>query len=232
MEKNGDMICRFGIPLFSIPKTKILVPYPFGTNKKAFAIDVKKIKDYPEDLNQKEEEMSFEDMLKNLELDYQRYERAIRSTLDEKKVFLKRNPDEIFINNYNTKILSILNANMDFQFIFDKYACAAYCVDYINKSNREMSQLLRRSCEEVNNNPEFLPNEVIAKIKSAFLMVLEVSSQEAAWSLLGLSMSETSESEIFILTFPFEERTRLLKHKSKLKQMDKEDTDKFEKKSN
>ena len=35
----------------------------------------------------------------------------------------------------------ILQSNMDIQFILDQYSCASYVVEYINKSNRGMSNL-------------------------------------------------------------------------------------------
>lgn len=92
-----------------------------------------------------------------------------------------------------------------------------------------MSQLLRSICEEVNKNVEYFPKDVMKKISGAFLKGTEVSTQEAAWSLLGLSMSVTTESETFILIFPNHERTRLLKHKEELLKLDGKDTNVFEK---
>ena len=58
-----------------------------------------------------------------------------------------------------------MRSNIDIQYILDDYACAAYCVDYINKSNRGMSQLLKAWSEELFNNPNFLPKEVLKKLE-------------------------------------------------------------------
>lgn len=41
--KNGNEICRFGIPFFPMPETKILNPYPTNTNKKSFENDDTKL---------------------------------------------------------------------------------------------------------------------------------------------------------------------------------------------
>ena len=40
---------------------------------------------------------------------------------------------------------------MDIQFIRDPYACVAYMINYINKSNRGMSEILRDAVTEIND---------------------------------------------------------------------------------
>lgn len=37
----------------------------------------------------------------------------------------------------------MLDSNMDLQYILEEYSCAAYVVEYINKSNRGISNLHR-----------------------------------------------------------------------------------------
>lgn len=76
---------------------------------------------------------------------------SIQSSLKRDTVFLKRGSKEIFINGYNNEILSLHRANMDLQFILDPYACIAYMINYINKSNRGMSELLKDSISEIND---------------------------------------------------------------------------------
>ena len=67
----------------------------------------------------------------------------IRSSLNAATVFLKRNPNELRINNYNAACLSAWRANMDIQFVLDVYACAVhvYIVNYILKAQKGMSEL-------------------------------------------------------------------------------------------
>ena len=79
------------------------------------------------------------------------YIQCIQSSLKRDTVFLKRNSEEIFINAYNNDILNLHRANMDLQFILDPYACIAYMINYINKSNRGMSELLRDAINEIND---------------------------------------------------------------------------------
>ena len=43
-------------------------------------------------------------------------------------MFLKRNPKELRINNYNKSCRLAWRANMDIQYVLDVYACAMYIV--------------------------------------------------------------------------------------------------------
>ena len=58
-------------------------------------------------------------------------------------VVLQREPNEMYINCYNKKLLRAWQANLDVQFCLDPYACIAYMVSYITKDEREMSTVLR-----------------------------------------------------------------------------------------
>jgi len=40
---------------------------------------------------------------------------------------------------------------MDIQFILDAYACCSYTINYINKSNRGVSQLLQEAMTEISH---------------------------------------------------------------------------------
>ena len=62
------------------------------------------------------------------------YRLAIRSTLNAPTIFLKREPNELRIDNYNPACLKAWRANMDIQFVLDVYACAMYVVSYISKA--------------------------------------------------------------------------------------------------
>ena len=76
------------------------------------------------------------------------YRLAIRSTLNSPTVFLKREPNELRINNYNPACFKAWRANMDIQFVLDVYACAMYIVSYISKAQKGMSDPLQQACAE------------------------------------------------------------------------------------
>ena len=79
------------------------------------------------------EDISFEQMLVKLGITEEKYLLAVRSSLNSPTVFLKRQANELRINNYNSACLAAWRANMDIQFVLDVYACAMYIVSYISK---------------------------------------------------------------------------------------------------
>ena len=94
------------------------------------------------------EDITFDQLLINLNVTEQNYYLAIQSSLNSPTIFLRRNPNELRVNNYNSACLKAWRANMDIQFVLDVYACEAYIMPYISKSQKGMSQLLRRACDE------------------------------------------------------------------------------------
>ena len=92
--------------------------------------------------------VSFNQLLANLKVTENNYILAIRSSLVSPTIFLKRQPNELRINNYNPACLTAWRANMDIQFVLDVYACAMYIVSYISKAQKGMSELLRRACDK------------------------------------------------------------------------------------
>ena len=65
------------------------------------------------------EDMTFDQLLINLNSTEQKYIIAIRSSLNSPTIFLKREPNERRVNNYNSACLSAWRANMDIQFVLD-----------------------------------------------------------------------------------------------------------------
>lgn len=82
---------------------------------------------------------------------YENYKLALRSSLKKPQIFLRRKFSDRLLNAYNSDILRLHRANMDIQFILDAYACCSYIINYINKSNRGVSQLLRQAMDEIND---------------------------------------------------------------------------------
>ena len=88
--KYGER-CRFGYPLPVMPKTCILSPLPKDVEnlkeKKAMCVT---IHNYMIDLSKNEKDISFEDMLKELNVSEEDYYLAIRSSLKRPKFFFRR----------------------------------------------------------------------------------------------------------------------------------------------
>lgn len=112
---------------------------------------------------------------------------------------LKRQPSERWINYYNPKILQTWGANMDLQFITDPYFCIMFMTSYLTKSERAMSELLKKVAEE--NRDDDLKCK-LRKVGSAFLNNREVGAQETAYRLLSLPLKRASRKVVFVNTAP------------------------------
>ena len=148
--KKSKAECRFNFPQQPMKSTTIL--HPLGDD--VSETEVRKHKDTWKNISKhlndmKEgEDIAFDQLLINLDVTEQNYYLAIQSSLNSPTIFLRTNPNELRVNNYNSACLKACRANMDIQFVLDVYACAAYIVSYISKSQKGMSQLLRRACDE------------------------------------------------------------------------------------
>ena len=165
------------------------------------------------------EDVSFDELLLKLKVPEENYLLAIRSSINTPTVFLKRNPNELRINNYNPACLSAWRANMDIQYVLDVYACAVYIVNYISKAQKGTSKLLRQACTEAREGNSNIKQQV-RDIGSKFVNNVEISAQEAVYIVLQLPMRKASREVIFINTSPPEDRVELLKPLNDIKDME------------
>ena len=59
------------------------------------------------------------------------------------KVVLKRNIQDIFVNNFNPDWMIAWDENMDIQPILDYFACITYITDYVCKAETKTTQILK-----------------------------------------------------------------------------------------
>ena len=127
-----------------------------------------------------------------------RYVNALRASINGSGyVFLKRNPEDIFINHFNTLIMSIVKCNHDIQYIFDEFSCTNYMTAYVTKIEAGWSLFLKRLEEEIRNLTKIAQLE---RLGSEVDKKREVSIQEAIYRALGLPMSKFSTKVKFIST--------------------------------
>lgn len=150
------------------------------------------------------------------------YLEALRSNINKITIYIKRSLSNIHINPFNETILALHRANMDIQFILDPYACIAYIVDYINKSDRGMSRLLKQASEEANQG-NFSNKKKLRHIANKFSNATEISAQECVYFILGMQMSQSSNEVEFINTSRPEDRDRYTKSDDELKEIQKID---------
>ena len=87
--------------------------------------------------------INFDQILNELNMSYETYILALRSTINKKKIFLKRSLEEIYINSYMSHLLHVWKANHDIQYVLDPYSCVVYICDYLMKNNKGMSKISR-----------------------------------------------------------------------------------------
>ena len=211
-KKKFQKQCRFNFPQPPMRNTQIL--YPLSAVHEIGQMNQYRAtwKEINEQLNAMKEgqDITFEYLLERLEVTEEDYILAIRSSLSRPTMFLKRNADELRINNYNKHCLLAWRANMDIQFILDIYSCAMYVVSYISKAQRGMSELLRKACEEAREGNLSIKQQV-RDIGNKFLNSVKISAQEAVYIVFQLPMQRSSREVVFINTSLPDERVRLLK---------------------
>ena len=123
-------------------------------------------------------------------------------------VFLKRNPKDVFTNNFNPNLMLIHGANHDVQMVVDQYACAQYICGYLTKNEAGMSNLLKN----INDNTENLGQmSLLNKLAAVLDKHREVSIQEATYRMLGFPMTKSSVKVKYISTCHPNFRDGLLK---------------------
>ena len=123
-------------------------------------------------------------------------------------VFLKRNPKDIFTNNFNPNLMLIHGANHDIQMVVDQYACAQYICGYLTKNEDGMSKLLKKINDDAENLSQM---ELLNKLSSVLDKHREVSIQEATYRMLGFPMTKSSLKVKYISTCHPNFRDGLLK---------------------
>ena len=113
---------------------------------------------------------------------------------------------------------------MDLQYITDPYSCIMYITSYMMKSERAMSEILKKVADE--NKGEDI-KEQLRKVGSAFLNNREVSAQKAAFRILSMPLKRVCRKVVFVNTAPKEKRVSIIKPIEVLERMDDDDEDIF-----
>lgn len=227
--QNTKTGCRFDAPFKPIDKTTILMPMTkeekdkLTENQKVLIRNrnrsIKELLDkLPDDIE------TFEDFLKRLKISREDYIEALSAVLTKPKILLKRTPKDNRINPFSPKILSLMRSNMDIQFALDIYACIGYIVDYINKSSRGLSKILREAVEQVKKGNNSV-RQNFKTLGNAFMNATEISAQEGAWVCLSQPLCKSSRKVEHVNTNRIEKRTKLVKSAAVLAKLDKDSTD-------
>ena len=162
---------------------------------------------------ERDNSFSFQEWLLMLDMCKETYIQVLRTSILEATIMLKREPKDIYTNNFNIGISTLWDANMDIQIVFNAFAAASYCTSYMTKNDtatsRAMQAILQQSKE--NNSPTV---ERLRSLGNALINTQELSSQQAAYIALSLPLHSCSRQFQFINTNFAAERTLLLKRKA------------------
>ena len=204
--------CRFGAPWPPLNTTQILHPLDKEQlkDKDTYSKIYTDINKFIQLKYKEKNFLEFNEILDTLNLNYEKYILALRSTINKKKIFLKRNLNEIYINNYMYHLIDVWKANHDIQYVLDPYSCVVYICDYLMKNNKSMSKLLENAAREAKSGNMDLKHSV-RHIGNKFLNCSEMSEQECAYSLLELPMTQSSIKVEFINTSEIHNRVFIAK---------------------
>ena len=115
-------------------------------------------------------------------------------------VILKRQVKDIFTNNYNPELLRVWNGNMDIQITLDQFAIITYIMDYINKSESGLSDVLREGWKACEDKPV---REKLHHLKHLILTHREMGEAEAFYRLIPNLQLKSSNCEVIYLASGF-----------------------------
>lgn len=115
-------------------------------------------------------------------------------------VVLKRQVNEVWVNQYNKQLLKTWNANMDIQFVVNAYVCVVYIISYISKAEREMGLLLGNAHREASKDGNVSAREALKNLGSVYLHNRDVCAQEAVYRVANLHLKECSRKVVFVPT--------------------------------
>ena len=192
--------CRFGFP--RLPSKETLITEPINKSDKNEVAEfkarkeiLKKMTEYLES-ETSNEYATLDQILKDLNIKSEQYEKALKRSERGKQVVLKRKPSECRINNYNKRCLKVYQANMDIQFCLDAYAIVTYVCDYWSKDETGMTEFLKQALKEAKS----LGNkEILSHLKRTYMSKRQIGKSEAIYRAIpSLHLQESNIACTFV----------------------------------
>ena len=230
-KKTGPILktpkCRFKFPRFPMQKTTFLEKIDSSKTEaiviQKAKVNLNRIKKYmlrnlfqenKGDYSTEREaflSLSFDKFLENLGMSEEDYLMALRSGVTGHGfMFMKRTCKEVFINNFNRRIMATHPANNDFTLCIDENQVAQYVINYLTKSEAGQSKMLREVDEQCAKEG-LTYSEKLKKFADALDQSREVSVQEIIYRLLGFPMAQFSRKIKYLSTTDSEHRDGILK---------------------
>ncbi|KAJ8027670.1 ATP-dependent DNA helicase PIF1 [Holothuria leucospilota] len=221
--RKGNRTCRFNFPRLPSKTTFISRPAvdadSVNNPTPGYSNAVKKLWDsFHHDTDHS---LTIDEAFQRAGITQQQLQDCVTANTQKETIWLRREPSDIWVNNYNPILLMAWDANMDIQFVLDAYSCIMYIVSYISKAEREMGDLLKTAQQEAREGNVNAMDE-LRKLGSLYLHHREVSVMESVYRVTGMHMKQCSRQAIFIPTDPDSQRLSLPLQQLQNKQ---EDTD-------
>ena len=204
--RKHDTSCRFNYPRFPAPFTIIVAPCTAESQEERKKILAKnqqilvKVQAVLEDEEaiqkimakydkQKETKDEYEknrtervkDLCKAAGVRYSDYVHALSMSKSGYSVVIKRDLDEIFINNYNIEWLRAWDGNMDIQVVLDFFAVITYVTDYYAKDDTGTMEIIKAALAQSESKDL---KERMRIIANTFLTHRQMGEAEACYRLL------------------------------------------------
>ena len=227
--------CRFGFPRLPSEKTIIAQPLDKSTfsSEREFKAEVKerqltlaKVKDVLLSLSPTElESLDVNGVLKRARVSSPAYYCALSTSALGISVVLKRQPKDIYVNNFNPEWIKAWDANMDLQVCMDQFAVVTYITDYYTKDESGMLQHLKDAKKEFKGGDRI---EMARYMAFKFLTHRQMGEAEVFYRMLPhLHLSESNiKCKFQAGGFPWD-RTKLLRPIDEDKLLQGEDEDDF-----
>ena len=119
------------------------------------------------------------------------------------KVVLKRELQDIFVNNYNAHWMVAWDGNMDIQPCLDYFSVITYMTDYVCKAERKTTELLKE-VKKAKKKENASTRDLMYALAQAYLTSREMGESEAYYKLdANLHYKQSNVKTVFVATgFP------------------------------
>merc|ERR1719209_1183635 len=141
---------------------------------------------------------------------YEQYEQAVvEQPRRGSEVLLRRDIDEIFINNYNAEWIVNWNANIALSPVYDYFGTITYVTDYFTKDSTGLTEVLKTGMKQLSEERDM--REKCNEMANIFLTHRQIGECEAIFKLCAhMNMTYSSVATIFVPTEPKGHRRQFL----------------------
>lgn len=143
---------------------------------------------------------SVEHLFEHLGINQATFEAAYKCFSRNTQLVLKRQVNEVWVNQYSKPLLKCWNANLDIQYVVDAYACVVYIISYISKSEREIGLLLANAQREASKEGNVSAKDALKNLGSVYLHNRDICAQESVYRLTNMHLKECSRKVMFVPT--------------------------------